>query len=474
VVAVPFPVSSSPGARPQEGAGRLINTYAVKTEQGAPTPIKWVRSPGARELIEVTTYTGFRGFIEINATVILAALEDRVVSITKSGALYSQADLGALSDAGLVTIAKNAAATPDIVAVTENGAFNLFTGSAPTNFADADLPQPNSVSYVKGYLTFSIADGRIFCTDLNAVTVNSLSFTTAPGPLLRGVGYRDQFFAFGADFCQVYADRGLSPFPLELQTTIPIGLAGTHAVAGWELGFTGTLAWVAQDDRCYKLNGLSPEAFSTEDVSRDIGATPDKSVLEASVYMSNGNAFWALTRPGFWTWEYNLTTQAWNERKSYGLNCWRISRTVKAFSAWLAGDRASGSLFEISATTYREGADPLVFEVTSGAVAAFPNRMSVPRLDLNMTAAVGSAAGSDPIETDPQVEIKWSRDGGYSYGTPVWRAIGQEGDGKRTINVNRLGICGPKGYRFNYRVSDPVPVTLMGSAIDGMERRAAA
>ena len=50
MVAVPFPVTSSPGARPQEGAGRLINAYAIKTEQGAATPLKWMRSPGLRQL----------------------------------------------------------------------------------------------------------------------------------------------------------------------------------------------------------------------------------------------------------------------------------------------------------------------------------------------------------------------------------------------------------------------------------------
>ena len=41
MVAVPFPVTSASGARPQESAGRLINAYAVTTEQGAPTPLKW-------------------------------------------------------------------------------------------------------------------------------------------------------------------------------------------------------------------------------------------------------------------------------------------------------------------------------------------------------------------------------------------------------------------------------------------------
>jgi hypothetical protein len=471
MVAVPFPVTSSPGARPQEGAGRLVNCFVVKTEQGAPIPIKWVRSPGLVVRATAVTYTGFRGFIEFTGSII-AALGSRVQLLTKSGAVYSFTDLGALSGTDLITVAKNNASTPDIVCVTSDGAFNLFAGSPPTSFADPDLPTPNSVCAVKGYFVWTHASGRISASDLNSISVNSLSYTMAPAGLLRGVSFRDQLFAFSANFCQVYADAGLTPFPFDLQATIPVGIAGTHAVAGWEPGFTGTLCWVAQDDTVRKLDGYTPTVISTEDVSRDIAATPDKTVLECCCYMSNGNAFFVLTRPGYWTWEHNLTTGAWNERKSYNLSGWRVSRTVRAFSTWIAGDRDTGAVFEIAATTYKEGNNPLVLEMTSGAVQAFPARLGVPRLDVNMTAAVGSAAGQDPIETNPVTGIDWSRDGGYSYGVPVLRAIGTEGDSKRSISVSKLGSCGPKGFRIRLRVSDPVPVTVMGAAITGIDQRA--
>ena len=76
MTAVPFPVSSSPGARAQEGAGRLINCHVVKTEQGAPTPLKWTRSPGLAQLA-TAAHTGFRGFVEYNGSIV-AVLANRV------------------------------------------------------------------------------------------------------------------------------------------------------------------------------------------------------------------------------------------------------------------------------------------------------------------------------------------------------------------------------------------------------------
>jgi len=162
MTAVPFPVSSSPGTRAQEGAGRLINCHVVKTEQGAPTPLKWTRSPGLAQLA-TAAHNGFRGFVEYNGSII-AVLANRVELLAKSGAVYSFADLGTLSGAKLVTVAKNNASPANVACVTENGAFNLFANSIPTDWADADLPQPNSVSGVKGYLAFTIADGRLFAS----------------------------------------------------------------------------------------------------------------------------------------------------------------------------------------------------------------------------------------------------------------------------------------------------------------------
>ena len=474
MVAVPFPVTSAPGARRQESAGRLINAYAVKTEQGAPTPLKWTRSPGLRALMTVPGQAGFRGFLEINGN-LLAVMNGRVVLVTRAGELYSATDLGALSGTLPVTIAKNNAMPPNIVAVSENGAFNLFTGAPPTNFADADLPQPNSVCVLNGYFVWTTADGRIFASDLNSLSVSSLSFTMAQqrsDGLLRGVAFGGYFYAFGPSSCEIYRDAGLSPFPLEYVSMIPRGLAGAHAVAGAEEGWSNQLVWAADDDVVYRLSGTIPEPVSTQDVSRAIAATPDKSVLRASVHMAGGFAFWCLTRPGHWSWELNLRSGTWNERRSYGAESWRAACTVKAFGQWIAGDAASGKLFASDAETFREGDDALVFEVVSGAVLAAPERLAIARLDLAMTAAAGRAAGDDPIETDPQVEISWSLDGGYRWSTPVWRAIGREGESARTITVNRLGLTGPKGIRIKLRVSDPVHVTLHGAELTLIEKRA--
>ena len=161
MTAIPVPVSSAPGIVGQEGGGRLINCFAVKQEPGARYPVVWWRSAGLRQVIDIATHNHLRGGILAGAT-LLVAMNSRVHAVTVAGETFSSSNLGALAGSLPVTIARNNAATPDIVCVSENGCFNLFTGSAPTSFADPDLPQPNSVSVINGYFIWTIGDGRIF------------------------------------------------------------------------------------------------------------------------------------------------------------------------------------------------------------------------------------------------------------------------------------------------------------------------
>lgn len=473
MVAIPFPLSSAPGVKPQEGAGRLINCYAEKLGEGARFPVRWTRSPGLRESVStITGHSHLRGGIVVSSTW-LVVMDERCYGLTLSGSTYTATSLGALAGTTPVTCAKNNAATPNIVCVTENGARNLFTGSAPTDFADTDLPQPNSVAEINGYLVFTLGDGRIFATGLNNVSVATNSFTTEQGLILRrGVSFRGEFFAMGDRWTGVYRDAGTSPFPLERRFTIPRGICGTHAVAGWEPGWANELIWVGDDGRVYRLNGYTPEAISSLDVERAIAAATDRTLLEASVYMSGGNPFWVLTSPGEWTWEYNARTQNWNERKSYGRDDWRGSQTIKAFDHWMVGDRTTGKLFRVDEAYYKEATDPLVWHVESGIVANFPARLGAPRADFDFTAAVGSASGEDPIQTDPSVQISWSDDGGYRYGNPVLRKLGAEGAANQSVTVQRTGLVKAKGRRFRLVVSDPVHVALMGGQM-AVEQRAA-
>jgi len=473
-VDVPFPPSSAPGLKPQEAGGRLINTFFTTPAEGAGTDTLWIRSPGLRQILDGTSLSvnnvHTRGFLDCGST-LLWIVNNRVLAVTRSGSVFTVVDVGALSGSLPVTVARNNNATPQNVVVTDNGCFNLFTASAPTAFADLDLPaSPTSVCFIDGYFVWSFGDGRIFASDLNSVSVASNSFTTEQALFVRRViPFAGRLFAFGNKWTGVYKNAGLSPFPFSREVQIPRGIIGTHAISGADVGWTNELIWAADDFIVYKLAGYTPVPISHDDVSRSIEASVlagHADLLEASVYMYGRNPFWVLTDPNNWTWEYNLNTQRWHERQSYQRDDWKGRRSIKMFDRWLMGEMVGGKLFEVTGDYFREGPDPLVWSVISGLVSGFPNGMVIPEAAFAITAAVGSL----DTEDDPQVRISWSLDGGYSYGNPLLRPLGGPGESKNIVRIRNMGLSRGQGVRYKLEVSDPVHVGFAGGKLNPVMR----
>lgn len=462
-----FPTSSAPATRPQESAGRLINAYVEKTLTGSPSKIITRRSPGLQRLGQAPGNVHTRGFLDAEASCIWI-LDQRALKFDSS---FVVSDIGALSGTKPVTTARNNATPKQNVVVTENGCFNLSDSVAPTPFADLDLPAgPTSVCDFDGYFIWSFGSGQIWASDLNSLGVNALSFSTEQGLFgRRVVRYAGRVYYFGDKWTGVYRDAGTIPFPLAREVTIPRGIVGTHAVSGWETGWANQLIWAGDDFIVYKLDGYTPTPISTDDVSRAIQRAVlagNRDIIQAYVYMYNKNAFWVLTCPDLWTWEYNLSTGEWNERQSYNQDSWKGMKSVRVFDRWMVGDQFSGELYTVSGDYFLEGTDPLIWRVESGVLSGFPNGVVIPRASFHITSAVGTVASVE----NPRIEISWSLDGGYSYGAPVLRGLGGPGDSKSHPYVLNCGLSRGQGIRYRLRVSDPVHVGLSGGNVDAEPR----
>lgn len=459
-----FPPTSAPGQRPQESAGRLINAFADKAPIGAPDKIIIRRSPGLERMAVADPRVHTRGFLDTGGTEALWIVDDRVL---KFDSAFTVSDVGALNGSDLVTVAKNNAVTPDKVVVTSDGCFNLFNSSPPTSFADSDLPSsPTSVCDFDGYFVWSFGDGKIYASDLNSVNVNALSFNTEQGLFIRRVvRYAGRLYAFGDKWTGVYRDAGTQPFPFAREVTIPRGIVGTHAIAGWETGWANQLLWAGDDFVVYRLDGYTPVPISTDDVSRSIQQSVidgKRDQIHAFIYMYGRSAFWVLTCAGDWTWEHNLSTGEWNERRSYQKDAWKGSCSLRMFDRWLIGDTNTGELYQISGTYFLEGLEPLIWQVESGALHAFPNGVVIPRASFNCSMGVGSYPGVE----DPKILISWSLDGGYTFSLPVTRRLGGPGRTKSHPYVLNCGLSRGQGVRYRLAVSDPVHVGLMGGQVE--------
>lgn len=471
-IPIPFPLSSSPGANPQESAGRLINCYAEPlgkdveaSKKLAPPAVVWRKSPGM-SLFGTSTQTGFRGQFLVGNT-LYAAWSGKASRFDSTG--VETALSGTLNGTEKVFFAINNKTTPDIVCVAPaTGAFTV-TSSAVTSFADPDIGAPNSVCFMDSFFIFTYGDGTLQASGQNAVTIATTDKTTAqskPGGLTRAVAFNGQLVALGPNFGEVYADTANpTGFPFTRSYVLQRGLLSPYAIAGHEDGFASALIWVADDFSVVMHNGSPiPSKISPPDLDRLIAGVADKTTLEASVYISQGHPKWVISCPTF-TWEFDIGSQKWNERGSYQQLRWRAIGGCSAFGKWLMGDTQAGQLIYVDPTNFTEVGSPLVMQLESGPVVNFPNRTKVARADFNFVTGVGIATGPDPIATNPQVGISWSNDGGLSYSNEFQRGLGRESMASR-VTMLRSGLTGVQGRRWRLKISDPVYGGFLGGTQD--------
>jgi hypothetical protein len=462
-VAITFPLSTAPGASPQESGGRLVNCYAEPLEDKR---VAYRRAPGL-SAFATTGRTGYRGALLMPGALVVAEL-NRLISVTSGGVV---SDIGALAGSLPVTMARNNLnPTPQLAIVTENGAFYSSGGSAPVSWPDADLPAPNSVAFQDGYFFWTIGDSRAFASDLNSSSVNSLSFVTiqsrSSDALIRGIPYKGVMLFFKTSSCEAWNDTAnASPaFPYSRLQVIDRGLLGANAIAGWQDGF-GQLLWVGDDGGVYRFTDATSfglQKVSTPDLDKKIAAVSDKTTLLAGCYVDRGRSVWYLSSPT-WTWEFNLNTEKWNERESFQagnntgtpFSVWRGQGGTLAFGKWILGDLQTGNLGFVDATNQQEFGQPVRMRLESAPVANFPNRMRVGRMDFNWVTGVGISAGT-ASQQNPQAEISWNDDGGPHFKYPVLRSLGAAGKAGQRVTVLNAGIAGPRGRRVRMDVSDAV------------------
>jgi hypothetical protein len=411
---IPVPLSSFPGINPQECAGRLVNCYSEPLDdpqfKSAPSMAAWRRQAGFSQFNSVTTAQNapYRGGLIVN-TLSYEVWSGNLSTVNSSGTVTS---LGTVSGTKKVSMARNQAATPNVMIVDlDNGAYTT-TGGAPTTYnAGGVLPQPNSVCFQDGYFFFTIGDGRCFATGINNTTINALTFITAASKsdvlLLRAIAYMGNLYLFTSGGAEIWTDTAqpTPAFPYSRLSIMPYGLVQSNAIAGWETGFD-TLLWAAQDFGIYMLpwGATVPTKVSSPDVDRFIEArTKAGDLLTAGCYEFSGKKFWHITSDNaLTTWEFNLSTQKWNERTSLMTSAGtqvrsRMTCGHPAFGQWLIGDTQSGNLLFVDPTNFTENGSPQLMSIESGPVEDFPNLLRIARADFEFVMGVGQQVGATTL-----------------------------------------------------------------------------
>jgi hypothetical protein len=328
------------------------------------------------------------------------------------------------------------------------------------------------VDYSEGFFILNEPGTQTFyISDAFAATFSSPAFAskeTYADKLVRHKVVQGEIWLFGAQNTEVYFNTGGADFPFQKMPGVYIehGCAAKHSVAKTD----AQVFWLGQDAQGQGIvfkgsNGQAlristhaiEEVFTGYALADAIGYT----------YQQEGHTFYVLTFPtSDATWVFDLATGLWHERVELDSNgnYHRDSGNCQVMHNGLnlVGDAASGNLYQLDQANYLDlNGNPIFCLRSFPTLVNDDRRMRYLKMILDMQVGVGQQTGN---YTDPFVSLRWSDDGGYTWGNRVEVPLGEIGQYLTRATVRRLGY----GVRRVFEVSWALPVqtVLQGAWID--------
>ena len=458
MISVEFGHTSNPDQSGFASAQRLINGYAEAAGQTAKAPLPVYAVPGTVRFDAASNPLSgpCRGMLNVYGKGLYVIGGTQVALFAADGT--ATLCTGTVPGNDVASMAVNQNGTPQI-GIVSNGTYSVLdTGAnAITQPGLANLPSPNSVTFLDGYLVFSIPNGRMYHTDLNdALTVNALAYGTIAsraGQFQRVVTFRGALICLKDTSFEIWEDAGTTPFAFaRIRANIDIGCVAPASVAD----VAETLIWVDQNSIVRQLTASEPERISIHALERAIDAltATERASLYGVYTQYAGHACYALTSP-YWTWEFDLATKLWRERASSGLPNWFARGFAQYAGFSLVGSQSDAHLHAINAAAMTESGNPFIFTAQSAPVHAFPKGLAFHRFDVDVIPGVG-VTGTDADAASPQIMLDWSDDGGRTWKGGRTASLGNAGERMKKVSFHQLGTCGRNGRTFRLSASSSV------------------
>lgn len=463
LIPISLGLKSNPARFKQGGSAVLINCFAEQVGEEGKTPWHVYASDGLQGYVNYAEADGgVRASINVDG-VLYEVVGTRVyrTTVTQEPTLLGSMNI---STTALVKMRRNRRTVPDIM-ITCDGIGYYIRAGVLAQITDMDFLSPIDLDFVDGYFGIVTANNtwQIGTID-DASAWDPLDFTRAdadPDDTVAIGSMQSQFVIFGEETTEFHRNTGAADFPFERVTVADIGCFSAGSVQRLEQ----SLAFVANDRTVRMFVGYEAQRVSTHAVERAIESLPAGFLITSATWVKDGHTFYSITAPGYWSWVFDTVTALWHKRMSYGQNYWRVS-TVTAFNGKLiAGDIGQGRSYEMSAAFLDEAGDPLVMEVITPPVHAFPSRLRTNTLYIDMERGVGTGQG-DSQDIAPSVMVDWSEDGGATFGNERQLPMGEQGKATTRIRAHRLGIAPENGRVYRFRVSAKVRRGFYGASIE--------
>lgn len=448
---------------------RLINWYLEDDQALGKYPYILRPTPGLLAFGTLGSGLGsVRGLFE-HKGVLYAVADDTVYSVDSSGTESSLGTIG--TTAGHV----NMTASNDQLIIVDGSKGYTYTISTTTfaEITDGDFPaSPDDVTYMDGYfIVISSTDQKFYISAINdGQDWNGLDFASAtamPDNLVACISDHRELWLFGDKSAEVWYNSGAATFPFSKRPGVLLhkGLAAKNSVARAD----NSIYWLSKDEAgqslVVKVDGYTPKVISSRAISQAIDGYSTVSDAFAYVYRQGNHEFYVLTFPTEnKTWVHDASTQQWHERDSivneehvrHRSNCYAF-----AYGKHIVGNFNSGALYELSETTYTDAGGVIERCRRSPHISSDRQLVGIYNLVVDVEPGVGLDTGQG---SDPQLMLRVSKDGGFTWGNEMWRDIGKAGTYSRRVKWDMLGTA--RDWVLEFKVTDPVNVVILGARAD--------
>jgi len=494
--------SSYVARSPSADDNRMVNLFPEIVPEGGKESAFLQRAPGLKLLATVGDGP-IRGLWQFGGYGYAVS----GTNLYKINSSWTATLIGTVMGAGPVSMADNG--TQLFIAC--NGPSYIYNSNTFVfqQITDPDFSGAVTVGYLDGYFVFNEPDSqKVWVTSLlEGTQVDALDFASAEGSpdgLVALIVDHREAWLFGTNSVEVWYDAGNADFPLaRIQGAFnEIGCVAPYSVAKLDNG----IFWLGADARgrgiVYRANGYTGQRISTHAVEWQIQEYDDISDAIAYTYQQDGHAFYVLIFPtANTTWVYDVATQAWHERAGFANGQFTRHRSncqMNFGNQIVVGDYENGNIYALDINTYSDNGDLQKWLRSWRALPSGQNNLKRTvhhSLQLDCEAGVG-LDGNDPYTllntlntesgdsllaesgvsilvsvetaqgTDPQVMLRWSDDGGFTWGNEHWRSMGKIGQKGRRVIWRRLGMTTKTRDRV-YEISgtDPVKINIMGAEL---------
>lgn len=369
------------------------------------------------------------------------------------------------------------------ICVVDNGYGYVYSisGDTFTEITNAyfTAAAPNYITFQDGYGIFNQPGTPQWWLTLpnDFSVVQALDLATASTTnedIAAIVSCRQQLYIFTSVGVEIWFNSGAADFPFERKNTsyITQGTAAPFSIVTLD----NTIFYLTRSEQgsgfVVKIEGDSnPAVVSTPAINQMIQKIDTISDAIGFSYQDNGHLFYVLTFPtGDQTFVYDLSQDAWHERKSTlvndpgsGTRQGRFRGNCFAFlgNNRLVGDFQNGKIYVQDSDVYTENGNLIYRERTTGHLWDDLKRLTLRSITLDFQMGVGNVTGS---YTDPKINLYISKDGGYTYGNSHIASLGGQGQYKKRVRFNRLGMS--RDFVGKITCSDPVNVVLLGASAE--------